>query len=144
MSIVAIQTAIAARLQDRVNVKRIYTAAEIAQTEEQSQLTPNLALMYNGYRTGEQLGLGQIQELTFEFLVIVTVRNAYNTATHDGARDEASPLIDAVMAALLGYRPVQGMGTLRLADAPAAAFSEAGFGYYPVAFEISRTYRGTT
>lgn len=124
-------------------VRNVYTAAEVAQTEERLQLSPSVTVIYNGYRTQENLGQGVVQHVIFSFLVVVAVRNAKAAATSLGVREDAAPILDAAMEALLGFRPVTGCTPLKLADAPGAGFSDAGFGYYPLAFEISRTYRGT-
>lgn len=150
MTVHAIENAMVTRLTAKLItepqaplVRNVYTAAEVAQTEERLQLSPSVTVIYNGYRTQEQLGQGAIQHVIFSYLVITAVRNAKAAGTSLGVREDAAPILDATLEALLGFRPVTGCTPLRLADAPGAGFSDAGFGYYPLAFEISRTYRGT-
>jgi hypothetical protein len=145
----AIEDAIVERLKARLItepqapiVRNVYHAAEVAQMEERLQLSPSVTVIYNGYRTGEQIAQGGIQQVTFTYLVVVMVRNAKAAGTSQGVREDAAPILDACMEALLGFRPVQGCTPLRLQDAPGAGFSDAGAGYYPLAFDISRTYRG--
>lgn len=155
MTIHAIESAIVTRLTDKLItepptlvppqvalVKNVYTAAQVAQMEERLQLSPSITVIYNGYRIGQNLGQGSVQQLTFTFLVVVAVRNATAAGTSGGVREDAAPILDAALEALAGFRPVQGCTPLRLQDAPGAGFSDAGFGYYPLAFDISRTYRG--
>lgn len=143
MTVQAIEDAIVARLTEKVGdlVDRIYTAAEAAQVEEQLQLTPSLAVVYNGYRPAGDVAGGIVQGVAFSFLVIVSVRNAKQAGRHKGAREDAAPILDAVMGALINFRPMEGGSILKLSDAPGATFSDAGFAYYPLAFEMTRTYR---
>lgn len=145
MTVAAIETAIVDRLRTRLGaaVEYVYTAAEVAQVEEHSQLVPSVAVLYNGLTPTQEQANGAIQEVAFQFLAVVAVRNAAGSALHEGARADGSALVDGVMEALLGFRPITNGGALKLDQSPPAAFSDAGFAYYPVAFEIRRTYRGT-
>ena len=144
MSIATIESALVTRLNSRMGgvVERIYTAAELAQVPEQSQLTPALAVVYEGYTPADDIN-HVVQQVRFRFSVVVMTRSASNTDTQVGARTDASPLVDQVIEALLGYRFSQpGYSTPRLVDAPGAGFSP-GFAYYPIGFDIARTYRAT-
>jgi len=144
MSISDIEAAIVARLTERLgeSVIKVYTAAETAQIEEQLQVSPNITVVYNGYRPAGDVAGGAVQGVAFQFLVVVATKNATSAHRSVGARDDASSIIEEVMAALVNWRPVKGASILRLFEAPGASFSEIGFAYYPVAFEITRTYRG--
>lgn len=148
MSFVAVENAIAARLTEKLVdlVKYVYTAAELAQIEEESQKTPAVMVSFNGYQPIVPSGgsLGKIQLIEKSWLVVPHVRSAIETRVQRGVRDEASPIIDGVFAALCGWRPtVDGEMPLQLAAAPGAAFTDAGFAYYPIAFTNRRTIRGT-
>lgn len=147
MSFKAMEDAIVARLTEKLGslVKKVYTAGELTQVEETKQFTPNAHVIYNGYapspsNNGSQ---GKIQGVDKAWIVVVSVRNAQGTQSSAGARDEASPIIDKCLAALLGWRaPIAGEMPLALSPAPGASFSDAGFAYYPIAFTNGRTYRG--
>lgn len=151
MSVQAIEAALVERLQERLqeagHVLHVYSAGEYAQVEEQSQVHPAAAVIYNGYEVGDEVGQGIQQAVEFEFLVVLVTRSAADFAHGGGARDDVSPIFDALLAAVLGWRPpITGPGfpsPFRLAPAPGAAVSEQGFAYWPVAFTIRRTYRGT-
>jgi hypothetical protein len=145
MTIKALESAIVARLQARLgaNVRHVYTAAEVAQVEERSQVVPSVAVIYNGMTPTQEVGHGMVQEVALQFLAVVTTRNARQSGTQDGAREDAAELVDAVLEALLGFRPLPNCGPLKLEQAPGAGFTDAGFAYYPLAFEIRRSYRGT-
>lgn len=148
MSFDAVESAIVTRLTDQLGalVRKVYTAAELSQIEEESQVSPSCAVIYNGYVPVSHANgsLGKVQSLDKTWLVAVSVRNASGTRTQKGARADASPIIDGVLSALLGWRPpITGEMPLTLAEAPGAAFTDAGFAYYPIAFTNRRTFRGT-
>lgn len=151
MSVQRIEEELAARLvaklKDTGLVATVYTAGEYAQVEEQSQVHPAAAVIYNGYRPGDEVGQGIQQAVEFEFLVVLVTRNASDFATGGGARDDVSPIFDALLPAVIGWRPpIEGAGfpsPFRLAQASGAQVSDAGFAYWPVAFTIRRSYRGS-
>lgn len=149
MSVVAVEAAIVARLKAQMLdiavplLKAVYAEQEYAALPERTMVTPSAAVIYQGYTPTQNIKPGGIQEIRFEYLVVLNVRSAKSTDTGQGVRDEASPLIDAALAALLGFRPIAKFQPLKLEPAPGAALSDAGFGYYPLAFSTLATYRGT-
>lgn len=147
MSFDAMEQAIVDRLTEKLGslVRRVYTAAEISQVEEGSQVVPSCTVIYQGYNpvTGVNGSLGKVQQIDKTWAVVVSVRNAGDARTQGGARPAAAPIVDAVLGALLGWRPeIPGEMPLVLAGAPGAEFTDAGFAYYPIAFNNRRTYRG--
>lgn len=147
MSFVAVEDAIAERLTEKLGalVKFVYTASELAQLEEESQKTPGVMVAFNGYAPVNQNpgSQGKIQLTEKSWLVVAHARDARGARTQQGARDVLSPIIDGIFAALLGWRPpIADEMPLALASAPGAAFTDAGFAYYPIAFTNRRTYRG--
>lgn len=144
MSVQALESALIARLQSGLSgqVQRIYSAAEIAQVQEQAQLSPAVSVLYDGMRPITDLANGSIQQIAFRFLVVAIARNATQTQVSAGARADGSGLLDAILESLLGFRPAAGCSGLELQQAPPAIFTQAGFAYYPLAFETRRTYRG--
>lgn len=150
MSWTPLEDALVARLQDRLGAmaKRYLTTAEYADVEEESQATPVVAVVYQGYApvsTPGQVYAAKVQQIEQSFYVVVAVRNARNTRNREGAREASAPIVKAVMNALIGWRPpgLPEEGPLQLAPAPGAAFTDAGFAYYPIAFTNRRTERGT-
>lgn len=151
MSVQAIEAALIERLQAKLQatglVTYVYSAGEYATVGEESQLTPAAAVIYNGYEPGDEVGQGIQQAVDLQFLVVLITRSAVDFAQGGGARDDVSPVFDALLPAVLGWRPTLPGGVFpspfRLAAAPGAQVSAQGFAYWPVAFTIRRTYRGT-
>lgn len=152
MSVQAIEAALVARLEATLkatgHVLHVYSAGEYATVAEGSQRTPAAAVLYNGYEVGDEVGQGIQQAVDLQFLVVLVTRSAVDFAQGGGAADDVSPIFDALLAAVLGWRPpIAGPAfpsPFRLAAAPGATVSQQGFAYWPVAFTIRRTYRGST
>lgn len=152
MSVEAISQALIARLELRLKdaglLTYVYSVGEFATVAEESQLHPAAAVIYNGYEPGDEVGQGIQQAVDFQFLVVLVTRNAVDFAQGGGAQDDVSPIFDALLPAVIGWRPTLPDGVFpspfRLAAAPGAQVSGQGFAYWPVAFTIRRTYRGTT
>lgn len=152
MSITLVEAAIVDRLKAKLIdaavpanslVEAVYAHQEYADVPEAVMVTPSVAVIYNGYTPGPHAdAAGTIQSVTLNWIVVVNVSSAQQTARGDGVRLEASPIIDAVFAALLGYRPLPKFKPLLLEPAPGAVLTDAGFGYYPLAFSTTATYRG--
>lgn len=157
MSVQAISESIQARLRqhliaDRVAagqpalVEMVYSHRDYAAVPEDVMVFPSAAVVYAGYTPlqtpGNVASTAGIQQLGFQFLVVINVSNAGDTGTGEGVQDEVSPLFDACLDALLGFRPIPKFTPLKLDPAPGAAVSDAGFGYYPLAFTTAATYRG--
>ncbi|QZI85828.1 hypothetical protein HXXDennis_26 [Xanthomonas phage HXX_Dennis] len=158
MSVAAISKALQARLRQVLIdaptaagqpalAETVYSAREYDAVAENNMLCPSVAVIYSGYtpiqRPGQAANQANRQQVGFQFLVVLNVSSAYDTATAEGIQDEVSPLFDAVLKALLGFRPLQGFLPMTLDPAPGAAVSSAGFGYYPIAFTTAASYVGT-
>lgn len=151
MSVQAIEAALVQRLVEKLKdtglVVRVYTAGEYALLGEESQLHPAVAVIYNGYTPGDEVGQGVQQAVTLEFLVVAITRSAVDFNHGGGAAEDVSPIFDATVQAVIGWRPTLEGGTFpstfKLAAAPGSAVSGSGFAYWPMAFTIRRTYRGT-
>ena len=125
-------------------VLEVYGHQDYADVPEVNMVTPSIAVVYTGYTPGERADkAGTIQSIGFGWTVVINVASAQQSARGDGVRDEVSPIFDAALEALLGWRPLKRFQPLRLEPAPGAAVSDAGFGYYPIAFSTTATYRGT-
>jgi hypothetical protein len=128
------------RLRDAGVVKFVYDTKAYAAVEEESQLVPAVAVIYNGYRTSEQLEQGSVQAVELEFLVVAVTRSSTQTLRATGAKAAAGEIFHETVQALIGWKPAPGLRRLKLADAPGAGFSGAGFTYLPIAFNTRITY----
>ena len=146
MSVTLVELALVDRLTATVKatglVREVYAQQDYTALAETAMVTPSLAVIYTGYTPGGKVGQGRVQNITFGWLVVVNVRNARSPGTGAGVRGDASPIIDAALEALLGFRPIPKFQPLELEPAPGAALTDAGFGYYPLAFSTTATYRG--
>lgn len=158
MSVAAISKSLQDRLRqvlidDRVSAGQlplaevVYSAREYEAVAENVMVCPSVAVIYSGYTPiqtpGQAANQATHQQVGFQFMVVLNVSSAADTATAEGVQDEVSPLFDAALQALLGFRPLKGFLPLKLDPAPGAALSSAGFGYYPIAFTTAAAYRGT-
>ena len=148
---IEIEAAIIARLQATVGqdnpdpAKRlarfVYDQKGYTDTEEESQLSPAVAVIYNGYRALGQVGNGAVQAVEFEFLIVVVTNSSKDTLRNTGAKAQASPLFGAVLSALTGWKPAPGSKRFMLTDAPGAGISKAGFTYTPLGFTTRVDYQ---
>lgn len=121
-------------------VKFVYDTRQYGAVEEESQLVPSVAVIYNGYRAAEQVGQGAVQAVELDYLVVVVTRSSTQSLRASGAKASASEIFDATVKALTGWKPGQGVRRLMLGDAPGAGYSDAGFTYLPIAFTTRITY----
>jgi hypothetical protein len=141
---VDIEAAIVARLTERLKVpgivKAVYDTKAYGAVEEESQLAPAVAVIYNGYRADDEVGQGTVQAVELNYLVVVVARSSKQTLRATGAKESASEVFDAAVKALIGWQPGKGVRRLRLADADGAGYSDAGFTYLPIGFNTRITY----
>lgn len=157
MSVQVISVAIRQRLTQRLVTDReaaglprlaleVYSHRDYALLPEDGLICPSVAVVYGGYSPiqtpGQTIKTAAIQQIGFQFLTVINVSSAADTHTGEGVQEEVSPLFDACLEALLGFVPAKGFSGLKLDPAPGAAVTEAGFGYYPLAFTTAATYRG--
>lgn len=148
MSITDVEAALVDRLRAKVQaaglVREVYAHSDYADVPEVNMVTPSLAVIYTGYAPGATPGdkPTPVQSIAFGFTVVVNVSSALQSDRGDGVRAEVSPIVEAVLEALLAFRPIPKFQPLKLEPAPGAAVSDAGFGYFPLAFSTTATYRG--
>lgn len=149
MSITAIEDALVSRLTARIKtelglVEEVYGDQDYANVPESAMVCPSLAVIYTGITPVASIDKApHIQRISFGWLISINVASAEQSNTGAGIRAEVSPIVDAVLEALLGFRVLPKFEPLKLEPAPGAAVSDAGFGYYPLAFSTAATYRGT-
>lgn len=120
----------------------VLTAADLAGIKESAQPTPAVHVVWNGFRVLETRKDGIASRLDHTWLVVTAVRNVASTRTGAPARRDAGELMARAGAALMGFRPGNAAGPLRMTSAPAAAFA-AGFMYLPLAFLVETVFKAS-
>ena len=73
--------------------------------------------------------------------VVVATRNPSTQVTGEASRNEAGPLLKTIIEALLGWVPGEPYADVMLVNGPQPEHN-AGFGYYPLAFETNYVLSG--
>ena len=137
MSFLDFETMLMARLEARLPAgTRVLCAEDLASIEEASQPVPAVHVIYNGYRPAQSSPNGARAIVEQGWLVVVVVKHS-GAAPKAAAevKSRAAPLVDAVLAALMGWHPSGRTGApgLRLATPPKPRFRNP-FYYFPLAF----------
>ena len=119
----------------------VLTGADLASVVEAKQHTPAVHVLWRGFRVLETRLDGGAAKLDHTWAVVCAVRNVRTLTSGADARAEAGELAARAGAALMGWRPPNVAGPLRLADAPAAGYSPAGFFYLPLAFRVETVFQ---
>ena len=135
---------IVARLKEALSGLRpqvhVLTAADLAQVREDAQPTPAVHVVWSGFRPLESREDGAAARLDHTWLIVSAVKNVRTVKTGQDARSQAGDLMARAGEALMGYRPPNTSGPMRLAPAPTAGFS-GGFMYLPLAFLVETVFQ---
>ena len=119
----------------------VLTAADLAKVKEENQPTPAVHVVWNGFRVLQAREDGAAARLDHTWLVVAAVRNVRTLQSGQDARAAAGELAARPGAALMGYRPPNVAGPMRLAPAPGSGISAAGFMYLPLAFLVETVFQ---
>ena len=119
----------------------VLTAADLAKVKEENQPTPAVHVVWNGFRVLQAREDGAAARLDHTWLVVAAVRNVRTLQSGQDARVAAGELAARAGAALMGYRPPNVAGPMRLAPAPGSGISPAGFMYLPLAFLVETVFQ---
>ena len=119
----------------------VLTARDLSQVKEENQPTPAIHVVWNGFKVLEARADGAAARLDHTWLVVAAVRNVRTLKSGEDARTAAGELIARAGAALMGYRPPNVAGPMRLAPAPGSGISPAGFMYLPLAFLVESVFK---
>ena len=142
MSFLDLEGKLLDRLKEKVTTARAFlSSADLQGVAETEQITPAVHVVFDGITPTREQGEGAVQEFEQRWVVVAAVRNLREARTGAGVREDASPIIDEVLGALLGWRPLLELSPLKAAVSPKPAFF-AGFGYFPFAFTTRVVARG--
>lgn len=142
MDYLALEAALIARLQAKVTgVRAVLPAAHLDGVIETKQVAPAIHVIYHGSRPntgdGGSGGRGAIQVSLQRWLMVAVVRNVAKDGSGVASRNDAGPIIGAMLEALQGWDAgLVGFGPLKRAAEPAPLIQN-GFGYFPHLFENS-------
>ena len=134
---------IVARIKDLLPGVHVLTAADLNATKEESQPVPAVHVIWNGFRVKESRVDGRVSSLDHEWLVVSAVRNVRGLKSGTDARQEAGELAARAGAAVMGFRPPNVAGPMRLAPSPGAGYSPAGYLYLPLAFLVESVFQSS-
>lgn len=113
----------------------VLSARDLVGVKETLQLAPAVQVYGGEYSPIEEAPTGRVAVVQQSWMCVVVVRNSATQKTGSGARADAGPICDAVLACLLGFPATDpAANRLKLAKAPAPMWTPGGFGYYPLAF----------
>ncbi|CAM3349222.1 hypothetical protein [Paracidovorax anthurii] len=119
----------------------VLTAKDLAAIKEEHQPTPAVHVVWNGFKVLEARADGAAARLDHTWLIVTAVKNVRTLKTGQAVRDEAGELAARAGAALMGFRPPNVAGPMRLAPAPGSGISPAGFMYLPLAFLVETVFQ---
>lgn len=119
----------------------VLTATDLANVKEEAQPTPAVHVIWSGFRVLESRVDGAAARLDHTWLIVAAVRNVRTLKTGQAARVEAGELAAQAGAALMGFRPPNVAGPMRLAPGPGSGTSPAGFLYMPLAFLVESVFQ---
>jgi hypothetical protein len=121
---------------------KIYSASDLENAKDKSQVAAACFVAYNGISGVDQLrNVPHIATLTQEFIIWTVTRSASRHGSNQGTRENADPILEGIIQALMGWKPVAGLPALEMVEAPGPAYGE-GFGYFPLTFVLRRQVRG--
>lgn len=139
--LLSVEPLIVARLSASVTVPgvKILAVPDLAGVQAASQPVPAVHVVFGGF---ESVSAAQgIADVVERWLTVVVVRNVRAAAAGADARADAGSLLDAVFAALAGWQPA-GYPPLLPVTPPQAGY-DAGFGYFPLAWQVRTRTRLT-
>lgn len=139
MSFLALEALIVERLQARLPNMRVLSGDDLAGIEEAGQPVPAVHVVYDGYRVTQTNAQGRNAMTEQRWLAVVVVKHEGAAAKASAeSKTRAAPYVDAVLKALMGWRPSAkpgAPGTPGLAlDTPPKPVRRHPFYYFPLAF----------
>ncbi|MDG9699251.1 phage tail terminator protein [Ottowia cancrivicina] len=119
---------------------QVLTAADLADVKLTRQHTPAVHLVYGGYRIEDDAGARLLLAHTWH--AVTVVRNVASARTGQDARQDAGPLLERVMSALLGAHLKGATHPLKLAQPP-RPWHEAGTQFIPTTVVVKTVFHKT-
>jgi len=133
--LLSLEPLLRARLEGLGLFKGVWGLADLG--AEKSRPTPCAYVVFDGARVDKTNDGGAEARIIARWLVAIAVKNAARATDGAPAREDARALADAVLAALMGWRPDTAHQSLLLADLPRPEFA-AGQIYLPLVFTTTQ------
>lgn len=112
--------------------RQVYSANDLAEVEELSQVTPACHVIYFGDAVPEIAQGGTFSHVTQTWLLIIAIRQGRGQTQNK----EAGQLIKQLLVALHSNSLVEGKHVLTRINSPAKPRYTKGHAYYPLAFNV--------
>lgn len=129
------------RLSQVPGLRGVYGTADMLSVDQAAWPSPCIYVAFDGYRPVESSPQGKSARIEARWLVVLSVRQLAKAADGRKARADVAPLIDAVLAALMGWVPA-GHTPFVLSSAPGPEFA-AGQLLFPLAFTTQQVVRSS-
>ena len=128
---------VGAQMADRLRaqvpeLRQVRMAVSIAELGDITPAAPAAWVIWDGDQIADDARSGASQCVDQRWLVVLIVRSAREADAGGGVVAEAGRLMSEALSALMGWAPTGGMA-LRRTSAPTPGY-QAGYGYYPIAF----------
>jgi len=133
--LLSLEPLLRAKLESLGLFKAVWGLADL--NAEKAKPTPCAYVVYDGAQVAQTNAAGAEAKIVARWLVALAVKNAARAGDGAAAREDARPLADAVLAALMGWRPDAAHQPLVLADLPRPE-AAAGLIYLPLVFTTTQ------
>ncbi len=124
-----------ARLESLGLFKAVWGLADL--NAEKARPTPCAYVVYDGAQVAQTNAAGTEAKIVARWLVALAVKNVGKAVDGAAVREDARALADAVLAALMGWRPDPAHQPLVLTDLPRPE-TVAGLIYLPLVFTTTQ------
>lgn len=141
----AIAERLTQKLADMQPKPRVFQSRDLSKIKDVSQGELSVFVTYNGIVSVEEAAPNApaIGHITNEYLIWVVARSASQHGTQAGTKELADPVLERVIGLLMGVNLIKGLAPLRIAPSGLSpAYSDNGFGYFPLAFHHRKPVRG--
>lgn len=142
-----VEDAIIARLEAKFSglspLPKVKHGSDLANIKDKSQGDLTVFVAYNGFEGVKEASdtVRHIGTITNQFMVVVVARSAKDNDSRFGVRELADPVLEKIISALMGWRPLPKTEQLRI-DSSLEPVYQNGFGYFTLVFNHRKEIRG--
>lgn len=142
-----VEDAIIARLEAKFSelnpLPKVKHGSDLANIKDKSQGDLTVFVAYNGFEGVKEAAdtVRHVGTITNQFMVVVVARSAKDNDSRFGVRELADPVLEKIISALMGWRPLPKTEQLRI-DSSLEPVYQNGFGYFTLVFNHRKEIRG--